>query len=93
MDTSSAMEKASEKVYHDAFRQRLKALRQELQWSQPQMATALGMPLENYKKYEARSKFPPHYYERLSLVCHKSLEFIVTGRSVNVTHFRRRSAS
>lgn len=93
MDASNALEKASEKAYHDAFRQRLKALRQELGWSQPQMATALGMPLENYKKYEGRSKFPPHFYERLSLVGRKSIEFIVTGRSVNVTHFRRRSAS
>lgn len=88
-----AAEKASERAFHESFRSRLKTLRDDLGWSQPQMAKVLGVPLVNYKKYETRSKFPPHLYEQLALATHKSLDFIVTGRDSNVTAFSRRRAS
>ncbi|MFZ5783952.1 MAG: helix-turn-helix domain-containing protein [Pseudomonadota bacterium] len=88
----SATEKATERAYHESFRRRLKDLREELQWSQADMANALGLSLDNYKKYEIRSKFPPHQYEKLALVTHKSVDFIVTGR-INITQFRRRATS
>lgn len=77
----------TESAYYEAFRQRLKDIRADLGWSQARMAEALGVPLVNYKKYEVRSKFPPHLLDRLALVTHRSLDFIVTGRNPNVRTF------
>jgi len=73
---------SSERTFHEAFRKRLVAVRVSLDWSQAQMAAALGVPLANYKKYEIRSKFPPHLLERLALVTHRNLDFWIAGRNV-----------
>lgn len=67
-------------AYYDQFRKRLLNLRLELDWTQPQMAEALGVPLDSYKKYEKRDKFPLHLLGKLALVAHRDVEFIVTGR-------------
>jgi len=48
------------------------------------MADALNVPIDNYKKYETRSKFPPHLLERLALVTHRDLDFWVCGRKVRI---------
>lgn len=81
----------TERMYYDDFRRRLIAIRTRLDWTQQQMATALGIEKENYKKYERRSKFPLHLIEQLALVTHSEIDFIVTGR--NVRPFVRRRAS
>lgn len=83
----------SERAFHDAFRLRLKQIRIELAWSQADMAAALGVPLENYKKYERRSKFPPHLIAQLARVTHRPLEFILTGRGPNIRVVRNRTAN
>lgn len=83
----------SERAFHEAFRERLKLIRKELGWSQTDMAEALGIPFENYKKYEQRSKFPPHLFGQLARVTHKPLEFILTGRGPNLRIVRQRSTS
>lgn len=83
----------AERAFHEAFRVRLKAIRDEVGWSQAQMADALGVPLANYKKYEIRSKFPPHLYERLALVTHRPLDYVVTGKGPNIRVVRTRSAT
>lgn len=83
----------AERAYHEAFRKRLRAIREELDWSQSEMADALGIPLENYKKYERRSKFPPHLLDRLALVTHRNIEYIVTGRGPNIRVVRARTAT
>lgn len=80
----------TERDYHAAFRERLIATRNRLEWTQAKMASALGIELENYKKYERRSKFPLHLIEQLALVTHSEIDFIVTGR--NVRAFVRRDA-
>lgn len=80
----------TERAYYSDFRQRLVATRRRLEWTQQEMATALGIELENYKKYERRSKFPLHLIEQLALVTHSEIDFIVTGR--NVSRFSRREA-
>jgi hypothetical protein len=54
------------------------------------MAAALDIPLTNYKSYEVRSKFPQYLIEKLALVTHRDVDFIVTGR--NVVRFRRQVA-
>lgn len=88
---SMADDKVTEREYHEAFRQRLVALRDSLGWTQPQMARALLISVDNLKKYETAYKFPPHLYEQLALVTHREIEYIVTGR--NVRQFRRRNVS
>ena len=79
--------------YYAAFRERLKTIRVEMDYSQEEMATALGIPLANYKKYEIRSKFPPHLFERLALVTQRPLAYIVTGKGPNVRVISRRATS
>lgn len=76
----------SESAYYEAFRQRLKEFRAELNYSQTEMAQALGMTKANYQKYEDRSKFPLHKMEALALVTRKPLHFIVTGRKPKTGH-------
>ena len=88
-----ASEKVSERAYYSAFRQRLRSIREELDWSQAEMASALGIPLDNYKKYEIRSKFPPHLFEKFALVTHRNIDFIVTGRGPNVRVIARRATT
>ena len=86
-----ADDKVTERMYHEAFRERLVALRVSLGWSQPTMAKALGTSVTNLKKYETVYKFPPHLYEQLALVTRRDLNYIVTGRNVRV--FRPRQVS
>lgn len=71
----------SAQQYYLSFRERLKDIRAQLKWSQADMANALGIPLVTYKSYEVRSKFPPHLIERLALVTHTDVGYIVTGKA------------
>jgi hypothetical protein len=84
------MANPSERQYWDEFRARLVKIRTDLDWSQADAAAALDIPLTNYKSYEVRSKFPLYLIEKLALVTHRDVEFIVTGR--NVVKFRRQVA-
>lgn len=81
----------TERAFHEAFRARLKTIRRELDWTQVEMAMALGVPLENYKQYEKRSKFPPHLLDQLARVTHRPLEYVLTGRGPNIRVVHRRS--
>lgn len=90
MAASATSEDQAERAYHEAFRARLVGLRLDLGYSQPQMAEALGLSLDNYKKYETRSKFPSHLLNKLALVTHRPLEFIVTGHGPNIRPIARR---
>lgn len=66
--------------YYEQFRDRLKAIRLDLGFSQEQMAIALGVSLAVYQKYEIRSKFPPHLLEKLAIISRRDIGFVVTGR-------------
>jgi transcriptional regulator with XRE-family HTH domain len=72
----------TEREYYEAFSARLKATRQSLGWTQAQMAKALGVEYENFKKYEAGVRFPLHVIERLALVTQRSVDYWVTGKNV-----------
>ncbi len=90
MGKITTAEDPAERAYHETFRARLVGLRNDLGYSQPQMAEALGLSLDNYKKYETRSKFPPHLFNKLALVTHRPLEYIVTGQGPNIRPIARR---
>lgn len=69
-----------EKAYRRAITARLQLLRNAAGMSQPQMAEALGVPLDRYRKYESRTPLPAYLLEPLSVVTGFSVNFIVTGR-------------
>jgi len=68
-----------------AFNQELCARVQELRaakgWKQEQMAVALGVPVERYRKYERRSPLPSYLMERFALITDCSVEYLLTGKS------------
>lgn len=69
-------------AYRAGLTARLRRLREAKGWTQAQMAVALGIPEERYRKYEGRSWLPIYLLEQLSLVTGRSIHFIVTGRDL-----------
>lgn len=83
----------TEKAYYEAFKKRLIGLRHDLELTQEQMAEGLGISKDNYKKYEKRSKFPPHLLNKLAIITHRPVEYIVTGHGPNIRVVTRRTGS
>lgn len=73
MDTSE-----SERKWR--YIRRIAELREARLMTQQEMADALGIPLERYKKYEQRSVLPPWYLDRFAAVVGRDIEFVLTGR-------------
>jgi transcriptional regulator with XRE-family HTH domain len=55
-------------------------LRQARGMTQQEMADALGISLDRYKKYEQRSVLPPYLLPRFAGIVGKDIGFVVTGR-------------
>lgn len=70
-----------EAQFNDALCARVKQLREERGWTQEQMATALGVPYDRYRKYEYRSPLPAYLFERFATIVGRDVEYVVTGRS------------
>jgi transcriptional regulator with XRE-family HTH domain len=68
-----------ERAFNQALCERVKNCRVQKNWTADQMARALGIPAERYRKYEGRSVLPVYLIERFALITGKSVEFIVTG--------------
>lgn len=64
------------------FIERTKALREHRGMTSADMATALGIPVDRYRKYESRTTMPHELLERFALIVGVTLEFLVTGRRV-----------
>lgn len=67
-------------TYQRGVRRRIKTIREAMGWTQQEMANALGLPLETYRKYELRSMMPLHILTRFHQVSGHSLEYIITGK-------------
>lgn len=78
---------ASDKQFQLAYQARLKAVRESKAWTAEQMATALDIPPERYRKYETRSILPVNLLEKLSLISGRDMEYLVTGKSRPVKPF------
>lgn len=61
---------------------RIRALRDLSGKTQREMALALGIEHEAYKKYEKRSPMPLALVERFAVIVGYPVEFVVTGRKV-----------
>lgn len=68
-------------IFENAYCQRVQQLRIERGWTQDQMATALGIPLDRYKKYEIRSPLPVYLIERFATIVGRDVEYVVTGKT------------
>jgi transcriptional regulator with XRE-family HTH domain len=66
--------------FEQAYIARTKALRKDKGWTAAEMATALDIPVERYRKYERRTLLPHFLMERFALITGVSVEFLVTGR-------------
>lgn len=73
----------SELIFNNQLCARTKALREGHGWTGEQMATALGIPVERYRKYETRSPIPAYLMERFCLIVACDLDYLLTGRRSN----------
>jgi DNA-binding XRE family transcriptional regulator len=70
-----------EAEFNHHFLERIARLRIERGWTQEQMATAIGVPHERYKKYETRSPMPIYLLPRFAMQVDRSVEYLVTGKA------------
>lgn len=84
------------RAFNEAFRRRLKEMREEAGLTQEQLCELIGVPLANYKHMEGKraSKFPLHKFEKLALALRQSCDYILTGRNsrMSATEHGRRAA-
>ncbi|SRR6266581_2819467 len=68
------------RTFNETLCQRVQELRQARGWTQEQMARALDIPLDRYKKYEVRSPLPPHLIERFAMLVGREISYVLTGK-------------
>lgn len=69
-----------EAMFNEALCARVHRLRNERGWTSEQMATALGIPAERYRKYEYRSPMPSYLMERFALIVGCDIPYLLTGK-------------
>ena len=74
-------EAQTEAVFNEALCARTHELRNERGYTSAQMATALGLPAERYRKYEYRSPMPAYLWERFALIVGCDLAYLLTGKA------------
>jgi transcriptional regulator with XRE-family HTH domain len=72
---------SDEALFNNAYCQRVRDLRDERGWTADQMATALGIPPDRYRKYETRSPMPAYLVERFALIVGRDVEYVLTGKA------------
>lgn len=72
--------------FNDQLCARVHRLRNERGWTAEQMATALGVPPERYRKWEYRSPIPHYLIERFALIVGRDIEYVLTGKTVPIRH-------
>lgn len=79
-------------AFNTAICRRVRQERERKVWTQAQMAEALGVGVEAYRKYEVRSPLPAALLHRFSLISGRSIQYLVTGQdALNAGPGRRRS--
>lgn len=71
---------SDEYVFNNGYCARVKEARKARGWTAEQMATALGVPPDRYRKYENRSPLPAYLIERFSLIAGVDVHYLVTGK-------------
>jgi transcriptional regulator with XRE-family HTH domain len=85
-----------EAAFNEALIARTHRLRNERGWTAEQMATALGVPAERYRKYEYRTPLPHYLLERFALQVGRDVEYLLFGRTsvarIDIAESRRKRA-
>ena len=81
-----------ELAFNDALCARVHRLRNERGWTSEQMATALGVPPDRYRKYEYRSPLPSYLVERFALIVGQDISYVLTNKSASLRENRQESA-
>ena len=71
--------------FNEALCARVHRVRNDRGWTSEQMATALGIPSERYRKYEYRSPLPCYLIERFALINNMSIAYVLTGKNESVS--------
>lgn len=75
---------SEEALFNEQFIARVHRLRNDRGYTAAQMATALGVPAERYRKYEYRTPLPHYLIERFALIVGRDIEYLLTGRAGTV---------
>jgi len=59
---------------------RVRKLREAKGWTQAQMAKALDVTEEAYRKYENRTPLPVALVERFALITGRTVQYVITGK-------------
>lgn len=73
-----------EQEFNEKLCARVQRLRKERGWTADQMATALGVPPDRYRKYEYRSPLPGYLIEPFALIVERDIEYVLTGNRAPV---------
>lgn len=68
-----------ELLFNQGLCERTQRFRKERNWTQQQMATALGVPVDRYRKYETRSPLPHYLVERFCLIVDCTVDELLLG--------------
>lgn len=71
----------SEAEFNEGLCARVRDLRKQRGWTSVQMATALDIPPDRYRKYEYRSPLPHYLIERFALIVGRDVDFVLTGKA------------
>jgi transcriptional regulator with XRE-family HTH domain len=66
--------------FENALCERVVKLRKAKGWTAEEMALALGIPADRYRKYETRSPLPQYLIPRFAKIVDRSIEYILTGK-------------
>jgi transcriptional regulator with XRE-family HTH domain len=80
------MSASDEYMFNNELCIRVKELRTKRGWTAAQMATALGVPPDRYRKYETRSPLPAYLMPRFCLIVSCDFEYLLTGKSIKAAH-------
>lgn len=90
-------EKTASSDYNAELIARVKTLREGMRtadgvrWTSEQMAKALDIPADRYRKYESRTPLPHELLERFALIVGVTVEYLVTGnKPVDIRSMRYR---
>ncbi len=72
---------SDEAIFNESLCARVHKLRNDRGWTAQQMATALNVPPERYRKYEYRSPLPHYLLGRFALIVGRDIEYLLTGKS------------
>lgn len=79
-DTRPMSEWLGQQEFESRFIERTARLRVERGWTQEQMAAAIGIPHERYKKYETRTPMPHWLIPRFAMQVDREIEYLLTGK-------------